>query len=340
MVTSHDVAKAAGVSQSTVSRVLNNSPKVDPETRTRVMRALAETGYAPNAMARAMRTRRIGTIGVVVSRITNPFYPELVRLLSRSLDELQLRMTLWDAEGPGEFSAVEAIRQGTVDGVIFTTATRDSTALREALHRNSPVVLVNRTVQGLRCDQVTSENHRAGYLVADYLLSAGHRQIGLVAGPPEASTASEREAGFRDRLAESEIELSSELVRVGNFSHEHGHESIRTWFRGNPQPPTAVFCVNDLIALGALDGARAQGVRIPEDLWIVGHDDIEMASWEAFDLTTVRQRIGEMVEKALQMLLARIENPEKEFEFSRFPSQLVVRGSTGHHPLQGNSSTD
>jgi len=334
MVDSRDVARFAGVSQTTVSRVLSNSPKVKPETRDRVMRALAETGYSRNAVARAMRTRRTGTIGVVVTRITNPFYPEFIQVLSQHLDRLELRMTLWDAEGPGESNAVEAIRQGIVDGVIFTTALQDSAALREALQRRAPVVLVNRTVQGLQCDQVTSENHRAGHMIADYLLRAGHRRIGLLAGPPEASTASEREAGFRGRLAESGLLLHPEFIRVGDFTHEHGHESVRAWFGTGSRGPTAVFCVNDLIALGALDGARARGVRVPEDLWVVGHDDIQMSSWEAFDLTTVRQPIGDMVETALRMLLARIERPDKVPEFCRFPSELVVRGSTAHHPAQ------
>lgn len=332
MVNSRDVARLAGVSQTTVSRALSNSSNVKPETRDRVIRALAATGYSVNAMARAMRTQRTGTIGIVVARITNPFYPELVRILSQHLDTLQLRMTLWDAEGPGETSAVTAIRQGLVDGIIFTTATRDSTALGEALQRKAPVVLVNRTVQGLACDQVTSENHCAGYLVAEYLLRAGHRRIGLIAGPPEASTASEREAGFRDRLAQDGIELDRELVRVGDFAYEHGYESICAWFSPGRQPPSAVFCVNDLIAFGALDGAKAQGLRVPEDLWVVGHDDIEMSSWGAFDLTTVRQPIRDMVDTALHMLLARIDDPNKEPEFRRFSSELVVRGSTAHIP--------
>lgn len=296
------------------------------------MRALAETGYSVNAMARAMRTRRTGTIGIVVTQITNPFYPGLIRILSQQLDALQLRMTVWDAEGTGETSAVTAIREGIVDGVIFTTATRDSTALHEALERRAPVVLLNRVVQGLACDQVTSENYQAGRKVADYLLRAGHRRIALAAGPSDASTSSERAAGFRERLAEAGVPLNPELIRDGDFAYAHGYESARVWFSVGTSHPTALFCVNDLIAFGAVDGARARGLRIPEDLWVVGHDDIAISSWGAFNLTTVRQPISDMVETALQMLLARIEDPNKEPTFRRFSSELVVRGSTSHHP--------
>ena len=340
MVNSRDVARLAGVSQTTVSRALSNSPNVKPETRDRVIRALAESGYSVNVMARAMRTRRTGTIGIVVTQITNPFYPALIRILSQQLDALQLRMTVWDAEGPGENSAVTAIREGVVDGVIFTTATQESTALREALQRKAPIVLLNRVVQGLACDQVTSENHQAGRRIAEYLLAAGHRQIAMAAGPPEASTASEREAGFCERLAEDGVILDPTLIRAGDFSYEHGFESARAWLGAGARRPTAVFCVNDLIAFGAVDGARAGGLRVPEDLWVVGHDDIEISSWGAFDLTTVRQPISEMVEAALQMLLARIDDPDKKPTFRRFPSELIVRGSSSHFPGPLVPSTD
>ncbi len=333
MVTSRDVARIAGVSQATVSRVLSNSPQVSPATRARVMAALSETNYTPNAMARAMRTRRTGTIGVVVARVTNPFYPELIQVLSHHLGTLGLRMLLWDSEGPGEVSAVEAIRQGLVDGVIFTTAVAESAALHEAMRRELPMVLVNRSVEGLPCDQVTSENAEAGRRVADYLVRAGHTRLGLIAGPIVASTATERARGFVEGLTEHRIALPGKRVCVGDFTHEHGHESIRR-LRALQEPPTAVFCANDLIAFGALDGARSMKLEVPDELWVVGHDDIQMASWEAFDLTTVRQPVSDMVWTALHMLLERIDAPSKEPEHRRFPSRLVCRGSTAHVPVE------
>lgn len=330
MVTSHDVARVAGVSQTTVSRVLSDSPNVRPETRARVQEALRETGYAPNAMARAMRTHRTGTVGVVVARITNPFYPQIVRQLGHGLGALGLRMTLWDAEGPGEQSAVEAIRQGLVDGLIFTTATAESNPLQEAIALRAPVVLVNRVVEGLACDQVTNENHQAGRMVASYLLQAGHTQVGLVAGPDDASTSREREAGFIERLEESAVPLRPEFVFRGDFGHSTGYKAVRVWFNTGSElsPPTAIFCVNDLIAFGALDGARSLNIDVPHDLSVVGHDDIEMASWEAFSLSTIRQRVDRMVETALELLVARIQDPDRAPQFHRFPCELILRGST------------
>jgi LacI family transcriptional regulator len=331
MVTSRDVARVAGVSQATVSRVLAGSPVVRPDTRDRVLRALAATGYVPNQAARAMRTRRSGAVGVIVGRITNPFYPELLTALSRTLGEADQRMVLWDAEGPGAQTAVDAIRQRVVDGLIFTTATADLPPLVQALASSSPVVLVNRALRGVVCDQVTSDNRAGGRLVAGYLAAHGHRRCGLVSGPRGISTGDDREAGYRAGLDASGLRLPAGLVVHGEFSHADGYSAMCRLL-DQDDPPTAVFCTNDLIAFGARDAARALGVRVPEDLWLVGYDDIPMASWQAFDLTTVRQPLGAIADLAVELLLARIADPERPPQTHRLPAELIVRGSTAGAP--------
>lgn len=336
MVTSRDVARVAGVSQATVSRVLSDSPKVRPTTRARVIAALGETDYTPNLLARAMRTRRTGAIGVVVARITNPFYPELLAVLGAELAEKGRHMMVWDSELPGEEAAVEAIRQRLVDGVVFTTVTPASTSLREALQRREPAVLINRGVAGLRCDQVVSDNMAGGRTVASYFLDAGHRRLGLIAGPPQTSTASERERGFREVLRARGIPLGA--TWCGDFSHDAGRTAMRH-FLAQPDPPTAVFCVNDLTAFGALDGARSVGASVPEDVWVVGYDDIPMAAWEAFDLTTVRQPIREMTRLAVRMLLDRIDDPDRPPTQRRLPATLVVRRTTDSTERSQSCST-
>lgn len=330
MVTSRDVARVAGVSQATVSRVLQGSPNVTGATRARVLRALQETGYTPNMLARAMKTRRTGTVGVVVASITNPFYPEILEVLTERLARVGRRMILWST-GPGEASAIEAIRQGLVDGVVFTAVTADSAPLAEALDTGAPVVLVNRGIEGVDCDQVTSDNVGGGRLVARYL--ADRERVALIGGPLATSTASERERGFRAELADLGVDLPDERFRRGDFSHAGGHAAMTSLLRGRP-PPTAVFCVNDLTAFGALDAARALGVQVPGDLWVVGYDDVDMASWESFDLTTVLQPMSEMVGDALALLLDRIDEPDRAPAHHRFPSRLIVRGSTAHSPAK------
>jgi LacI family transcriptional regulator len=326
MVTSRDVARVAGVSQATVSRVLSGSDRVGDQTRQRVLDALSSTGYVPNAAARAMRTKRTGSIGVVVSRITNPFYPELLQALGTRLRAVDQQMVLWDAETAGEQSAVDAIRQRIVDGVVFTTAVPGSPALVEALRQGAPIVLVNRSVEGLAADQITSDNVAGGQHVARYFAANGHRACALLCGPRGVSTSDEREAGFRRGLEEAGIALSPHCVVRGDFSHDHGFRALEHLL--GEDAPTAVFCVNDLVAFGAADAARRHGLSVPRDVWLVGYDDITMSSWPAYDLTTVRQPKPEIASLAVNWLLERIERPDLPPRSHRFPAELVVRGST------------
>lgn len=333
MVTSRDVARAAGVSQATVSRVLQASDNVTEQTRQRVLRAVAETGYEPNVVARAMKTQRTGTIGVVVARITNPYYPQMIEALSAELASAQQRMVLWTSEGTGDASALEAIRQRMVDGVVFTTVTAESVPLHEALRRGAPVVTLNRSVEGIACDQVTSDNLTGSRAVLRYLVEAGHRRVGFIGGPIGPSTSGERERGFREAMADAGLQLDERLCRRGDFSHEDGRAAARHLL-GLDRPPTAVFCVNDLTAMGAIDGARSLGRQVPDDIWVVGYDDIAMASWESYDLTTIRQPITEMAELAVRLLLRRITEPGVDPRHHRFPFELVVRGSTANTPVR------
>lgn len=330
MVTSRDIAHVAGVSQTTVSRVLHDNPKVKPETRERVWRVLREMNYSPDGLARAMVTRKTGIIGVVVEDITNPFYPEIVEALCAGLAATDRRVMLWNSGEAGEYGAIEAIRQRLVDGVVFTTATPESAVLYEAVHQGSPVVLVNRYVEGIDCDRVTTDNFKGGCLIADYFADWDRTRVGFIAGLPEASTAVEREAGFREGLKARGIELEDGLWQPGDYSYGRSYEAMKRLLT-LPDPPRAVFCANDLMAFAALNAARAVGARVPDDVWVVGFDDIGMASWETFDLTTVRQPIPEMVQGAVDLLMRRINDPERPSEHRRLGgSEVVVRGSTAH----------
>jgi LacI family transcriptional regulator len=323
-VTSRDLARLAGVSQATVSRVLNNSVNVSAPLRKRVMSALEQTGYRPNALAQAMKTGRTGTIGVVISRITNPFYPELLDTIGRQLAAADHRMVLWETTSPGgEASAVDAIHQSIIDGVIFTTALPGSRAVGEALRRDAPMVLVNRTLPEAQCDQVSSDNRGGAAKVSAFFSRAGHEHVGLIGGPTGASTADERREGFREGLGRS-----SQLSEAkGDFSHDLARNAALELL-GAPSPPTAIFGVNDLTAFGVLDAAKRLGIQVPSDLWVVGFDDISMASWESFDLTTVRQPSSEMARWAVTRVLARAGGLADEPEHHRLPCELVVRGST------------
>jgi LacI family transcriptional regulator len=333
-MTSRTIAELSGVSQTTVSRVLRDDPAVSEATREKVLRVLEETGYAPNAWARAMRLRSTGVVGVVAGAVTNPFYPELVEALNTTISRKGRHMSLWVASEEsereaGERAALAAVQQGALDGVIFTTVTAESVALRAALERQAPVVLMNRTLEGLPCDTVSTDNVTGGRAVARYFARHGRRRPALITGPESVSTSRERESGFRDALQEARVAVAGAHIIRGDFTHAAGRAAMLTLLE-RAEPPDAVFCVNDVVAFGALDGAREAGVSVPDGVWIVGFDDTELASWAAFDLTTVRQPIQQLAEVGLELLLDRLADPAAPYASRRLPAEIVVRRSTGH----------
>jgi LacI family transcriptional regulator len=188
----------------------------------------------------------------------------------------------------------------------MSTETQDSTRLYEALQLNAPVVLINRIEEGWPCDQVSSDNTDGGRKVAEYLVKAARRRIGLIGGPTVARTIRDRQDAFRATLKALGQPLEDALsIQVDEFTHKTGFEAA-LWLFDLADPPDAIFCVNDVIALGARDAARMRRIDVPDALWIVGYDDIEMASWYGFDLTTIRQPLSHMAEIAVDLLLARI----------------------------------
>ncbi|HEY4253808.1 MAG TPA: LacI family DNA-binding transcriptional regulator [Roseomonas sp.] len=322
MATSRDVALRAGVSQSTVSRALTGHAGVSEAVRRRVQDAARALAYVPNAAARAMRTSRSGNIGVVTARLHNPIYPEMLQLLARELRQAGLRMIVWNSDETDEGAAADAARQGMVDGIIFTSATQAATALYEEIARRLPVVLVNRTVEGWPCDQVASDNHAGGRAVAACFHAGRRRRTGLLSGPLLPSTIRDREAGFLEGCDRPPL-----TVRVEAFTYAAGVAGMQRLL-ALADRPDAVFCANDVLALGARDAARAAGIAVPEALWLVGYDDIAMASWTAFDLTTVRQPIEEMVQHAVRLLRARMAGDTGARQRLCLPAALVLRGTT------------
>ena len=333
-LTSHDVARLAGVSQTTVSRVLRDDPAVRAETRERVLKVLGEVDYQPNAAARSFRTHRAGAIGVSVARLSYQIYPAMLELIGARLNQLGLQMVVWDAEYGGDVHASQALRQGGVDGVILTACTRESSFIRDVCSPDAPVVLVNRSVDGYPADQVTSDNHGGGRRAARYFLDQGRRRIAMIGGVQQASPIRDRESGFRAGLLDAGQPLAAHCYqRADGFTHRAGMAAAIRLLELQA-PPDAIFCANDVLALGAIDGARTLGLRVPEDLWVIGYDDVEMAAWPAFDLTTFRQPIDEMISYALARLIARIDEPDRPLEHRSFINELVIRGSTARRAAQ------
>jgi len=326
-VTSRDVANEAGVSQATVSRVLNGERRVAEQTRARVFGAIERLRYTPNAVARGLVTKRTDLVGVVVSDIVNPFYPQFLETIHRELLRHGMRMLFSNGERRPPDAQVETLMEQRVEGIIFTSIQLDSKLPERLLSQGFPFVLANRYVDGVDCDLVDGDNDGGASVAAEHLLDLGHRRIAVILGNPQASTSRDRFAAFRNRLLAEGVEIDDDHVRAGNFNYAAAYAEAIELLR-HDRRPTAVFCINDLMALAVLNAARKAGIRVPAQLSVIGFDDIELASWEAFNLTTVRQPLVEMARTAVDLLAARIESPQDAIRRLRFPSLLVRRNST------------
>jgi LacI family transcriptional regulator len=335
-VTSRDIARAAGVSQPTVSRALRGDPRVAPATATLVRETAQRLGYVPDAAARTLITRRTGTVAVVVADIGNPFYTELVSALHGSLGRAGSRTVLINerTDVRGDAGVQPLLRSGLVDGAIVATATLDEQTRMLLEGEPTPIVLVNRELDDVERDVVVSDNRMGGARAAQLLAELGHRRIAHIAGPANTSTARERAAGFGETLERLGVPLDPGRRRAGDFSHRDGYRWALELLDLDP-PPTAIFCDNDVIALGALDAARARGVAVPAELSIVGFDDIALAGWESFRLTTVRQPLSEMAEEAVRLMVDRIAKPDGPARRIVFPTELIQRGTTGPATARG-----
>lgn len=327
--TSVDVAQAAGVSQATVSRALSGG-SVSDATRKKVESVASRLGYSPNLVARGLVTSRSGMIGVVVADITNPFYPQLLEAIGNRLAEQDRHMLLQNATTNSEEEAARLLVEQRVDGIIFTTATSDSVAVRELMERRFPLVLVNRIVVG-HCDAVEGDNLAGTAAALDHLVDLGHRRIGMVAGDARASTTRQRSQGFERRLSELGVPLWLDLVRSTNFTYPEAFRAAIDLLSLD-EPPTAIFCHNDLTAFAVINAARSLGISVPGQLSVIGYDDVRESAWESYNLTTVKQQFHEMAAQAVNLLEGRITNPDLAPRHTVLDCPLIIRGTTAPPP--------
>lgn len=327
-VTSHDVARLAGVSQPTVSRALRDDPRVAEATRQRVRHAAAELGYVASDLGRSLATRATRQVAMVAD-LRNVLYPTLVEPLHDRFADHGYRMVLL-AERGDDRSSYERLLDRSVDGVVLTTTLLRSSLSRALQERRLPFVELNRLSGRRGVDGVTADNRAGAALAARLLLELGHRRIGAVMGSPDSSTSRDREAGFRAALADAGVELSEARTIHGGFSYADGERGLAELLNaGIRTRPTAVFCVGDAVAIGALNHARRAGVSVPGDLAVVGFDDLEMARWPCFQLTTVRVDLAGMALAAADRVVQRMSGAEGPGRVQVFPTELVLRTTHG-----------
>lgn len=325
--TARDVARILGISTATVSRAFTENAVIAPETRNKVLRIAERIGYQPNPFARTLTTKRSQLAGIVVADITNPFYPEVLAALTRRLQDSGLQTMLFFA-GPGRNvdNSLPMLLQYSPDIAIVLAATMSSDMVRACRQVGTPVLLFNRDVPNSHAAAVCCDNLAGGRLVAEMLIAAGHKRLAFIAGLADTSTNQDRFTGFSQACRD--LGHPPPLVMEGGtFTYEAGHAAIKRLL-DRADPPDAVFCANDIVAIGALDAARRElGINVPEELSIVGFDDIAMAAWPSYSLTTVRQPTNAMIEATIAQTKRLLVNRDTLPETNILPGRLVRRGS-------------
>ena len=326
-VTSADVAELAGVSQSAVSRVFTPGASVSIKTTTKVKEAALSLGYRPNSIARAMVSGKSRIIGVVVAYLENQFYPEALERLSNCLQEKGYHVLIFMAGKDRQSidNVIEEILDYQVDGIIAASVSMSSGLSERCRNAGVPMVLFNRAQDDPNMSAITSDNIEGGKKIAKFLISSGHKKISYIAGWEGASTQRDREAGFISILNDAGLSLHSR--KVGNFVLEESRDATRSMFLNNP--PEAVFVANDHMAFAVMDTLRYElGLKIPDDVSVVGYDDVPAASWPSYSLTTVQQPVDTMVQKTVDILLKKIEHEEIKPQKITVDGPLIIRGST------------
>jgi len=327
-----EVAERAGVSAATVSRVVNDPSVVSEGTRARVQAAIRELGYRPSRVARRLRVEggRSSLVGLVIPDIQNPFFADLARGVEDTAQRHGYAVFLGNSDDDVEKERryLELMRSELVDGVILPPVSETDAAALEMARSGIPFVCVDRRLPRAKVDTVVVDNVGGAYEAVEHLLAMGHRRIGFLVGRPEVSTSRERLEGYRRALADHGIEHDPALVVTGDSRQATGRERTLE-ILASPVPPTALLVGNSLMTLGAMEALNASGVRVPDELALVGYDDMPWALAVSPPLTVVRQPGYELGSRAMDLLLQRIREPGRSPSLVMLQPELVVRRSSG-----------
>jgi LacI family transcriptional regulator len=327
-ITIVDVAAEAGVSFGTVSRVINNDVHVKQETRERVLKAMQQLGFVANRQARSLAGGKSDSIGVLVPDLGTGYIGEIIRGIDAELSLTDLDLILYTTHRTAskEANYVANLAKGMVDGLLLVLPRSPADFIGALTQRGFPFVLIDHQGTGHDCPAVGAMNWQGGFNATEYLIKLGHQRIGFITGWKDLGCALDRLDGYRSALRTYHISEEPELIYEGTFFQPDGFAGASTLL-DRPHPPTAIFASNDVMAMGVMDAVRNRGLRVPEDVSVIGFDDIPQASLIRPALTTISQPLEKMGRVATQMLLDLLHQPDKKIDRIELPTQLVVRDS-------------
>jgi LacI family transcriptional regulator len=328
-ITIIDVAAKAGVSFGTVSRVINNDIHVKAETRERVLDAMQRLGFVANRQARSLAGGKTNTIGVLVPDLGTGYIGEIIRGIDAelSLKELDLILYTTHRTASKETNYVANLAKGMVDGLLLVLPRSPTDYVGSLMGRNFPFVLIDHQGTGKDCPAVGATNWQGAYNAAEYLIKLGHKRIGFITGSMDLGCAADRLAGYRSALRTHHIPEVPELIYEGTFFQTDGYAGASALL-DLPIPPTAIFASNDVMAMGVMDAVRNRRLHVPDDISVLGFDNIPQSAMVYPPLTTVQQPLEQMGRVATQMLLGILKSREKNADRIELPTELIIRGST------------
>ena len=332
MATVRDVAKLAGVSPITVSRVINNAGYISDETRRRVEEAIRQLGYVPNTLARSLRLRQTNTLALVLTDITNPFWTTVVRGVEDAASDAGFNVILCntDESEVEQEKYLNVLLQKRVDGVLLVPVRCTRETVQVILNQNVPLVILDRHIPGVEVDSVRCDTEGGGYDLVRLLLAKGHRKIAMLSGPKGVSSADDRVAGYQRALADAGLNLHNELVFYGEFTQASGYSMMKQALAVEPHL-SAIFGGNNFITMWAFKSARDAGLRVPEDIAMVGFDDLPVELVIDPFFTVAAQSAYAMGKQATELLLGRIAGQDiPQFQEIILPTEIIVRRSSGH----------
>lgn len=330
MITIKDVAREAGVSIATVSRVFNNAGPVDEETRRRVRQVARQLKYVPSALGRSLSTKRTDAIGLLLPDLFGEFFSEVLRGSDQTAQQSRYHLVVSSSHNnKEEIQAALAMMRGRVDGLVIMSPHIDAETLNENLPHSLPVVLLNCYVESSNFDALNIDNYGGTFEMTKHLLSHGHRRIAIIKGTEHNIDAAERLRGYRDALRQFGGELDERLEFPGAFSEASGYEAVKRWFELSPRP-TAIMASNDSMAIGALSALREHGVQVPQEVALAGFDDVPIASYLSPSLTSVQVGIHNLGVRAIETVLhaVRHKNTHRKQQIV-LPTKLRLRESCG-----------
>lgn len=328
-VTISDIAKLSGVSKATVSRVINGSKPVSPEVKAKVMKVIDETGFKPSSLARSLSKQETKLIGIVIPDVSNPVFSELVKGMEEESNDSGYNILLCNTylNHDKELKYLEILQDKEVDGIIFLTTDEIQEQVDFFKKFGKPVVTVDRVFKTMDIPSVGVDDYEASFKAVNYLINMAHKRIAMVRAPlDDQSHGFQRYKGYREAMEKHGLEIASDWVVEGDFSVKAGYNAMMQLLSAS-EPPTAVFFANDLMAVGGIRCISDNGMKVPDDISVMGFDDIPIASMFIPSITTTQQPTAEIGKQAMEKLVKLIKGEEVE-RHSTFPTQLVLRNST------------